>query len=91
MTRISIKKALISDAKVIAQLHYDAVHKTASQSYTKGILNDWSNEVTSDRISKLEETISKNPEGELMIVVEINNKIVGFGSIVPEKKELHAV
>ncbi len=88
---ITVRDAVVKDAEAIVQAHYSAVHQIASKDYPVEILNEWSPSNLSERIAKFERLIEGNSEGEIIVVAELDGKVVGFGSIVPDKKELRAV
>lgn len=90
LPKLTIRVARDEDAEAILQIHYAAVHEFGLRCYTQEILDEWSSEVNSIRIEKLRRTMIENPEGELWIVAESNEQIVGFGSIVPLNNELRA-
>lgn len=87
---IVVREAKLEDAELIVRAHYSAVHTTAKGHYAQSILDEWSPSVTPERIGKFENLI-KNPEGEIILVAELDGKVVGFGSIVPNKNELRAL
>jgi N-acetylglutamate synthase-like GNAT family acetyltransferase len=87
---ILIRNASEDDAAAIVQVHYDAVHVTASKDYDEAILKDWSG-LPDARIDRLQGQIISNPENTSMLVAEINGEIVGFGEIVSSTCELRAV
>lgn len=89
--KVSVRPATVEDAESIVRAHYSAVHKTAARDYPQDILDEWSPAVTAERIGKFESLVRDNPENEVIVVAEIDGKVIGFGSIVPAKNELRAV
>ncbi len=87
---ITVRRAAEADASAIVQIHYDAVHLTASKDYDDEILNDWSAQ-TANRVKELELQIASNPEDTDMFVAEIQGSVVGFGEIAANNNELRAV
>ncbi|MFC5649576.1 hypothetical protein ACFPYJ_10610 [Paenibacillus solisilvae] len=81
MKNILIEQATTDNAEAILNVHYDAVHKTASKYYPIEILENWSSAIDVSRLIKIKNAI----EGykEIMVVAKIEGTIVGFGSIVP--------
>lgn len=89
----AIRKATKTDAVGILRAHHAAVRITAAKDYDKDTLEEWSDWScdTDDRVARLEEQISNNPENTIMLVAEINGNIVGFGEVAPGIQELRAV
>ena len=88
---IFVREATVDDAVAIIQAHFSAVHKTVAKDYPQEILDEWSSDDFSQRVVKMKQIIENSPENEVLVVAEFDGKVVGFGSIVPEKKELRAV
>lgn len=89
--QISIRKATAADAESVLRVHFAAVHESASQSYDRAILEEWSPPVTPLKIAEFSDRFSRGLDGELMFVAVENDEVLGFGSIVPEICELRAV
>jgi|694.fasta_scaffold142799_4 putative acetyltransferase len=87
---LKIRGALQSDAQAIYEVHYEAVHKTAAADYELEILDEWSSNAA-NRVETLRTHIKDNPEQTVMIVAELDGRVVGFGEVVPSKNELRAV
>jgi putative acetyltransferase len=90
VTNTTVREATAEDARAIVQTHYDAVHTTAASDYELAVLDEWS-AVVDDRVTSMINQIEKNPDGSLMLVAELDGKIVGFGEIVAAQCELRAV
>lgn len=91
LMNIVVRDAKVEDAESIVTAHFSAVHQTAAKDYAQEILDEWSSSNLSERVAKMEQVIKNSPEGEVMIVAELDGRVVGFGSIVPKKNELRAV
>jgi putative acetyltransferase len=89
-TIVVVRQANVQDARDIVQTHYDAVHTTAAGDYEADILNEWSASVD-DRVASMTNQIEQNPDGSLMLVAELDGRVVGFGEIVAALCELRAV
>jgi N-acetylglutamate synthase-like GNAT family acetyltransferase len=85
-----IRDALESDAEGIISAHQNAVHVSAKLSYEQAILDEWS-PILSSRVLQMQEKLQNNPEGAIILVVESEGRIAGFGEIVPSQKELRAI
>ncbi len=85
-----IRDALKSDAEGIISAHQNAVHGSAQESYEQAILDEWS-PILSSRVLQMEEKLQNNPEKSIILVVESEGKIAGFGEIVPAQEELRAI
>ncbi len=85
-----IRDALESDAEGIITVHQNAVHVTAKDFYEQEILDEWS-PIFSSRTLLMQEKLEKNPENSIILVIESDGKIAGFGEIVPAQEELRAV
>jgi putative acetyltransferase len=88
--KIGIRAAVESDAAAIVKVHYEAVHRIASNDYEQDILNEWSTNSV-DRSTRLKTQISQNVDQTIMLVAEVDGTVVGFGEVVPDKGELRAV
>ncbi len=87
--RVLIRGARPVDAQAIIQVHFAAVHETASSFYPSAILAVWSREPDETRYQRIRETILG---GEVVVIVaEDQDGIAGFGCIVPKQNELRAV
>lgn len=87
---LKIRDAVESDALAIYEVHREAVHITASKDYDQAILDEWSSNAV-NRVDLLRAHILDNPDRTVMVVAELDGKVVGFGEIVPSKNELRAV
>ncbi len=85
-----IRDALESDAEGIIFVHQNAVHVTAKDFYEHEILDEWS-PILSGRVLQMQEKLENNPEKSIILVIESEGKIAGFGEIVPEEEELRAL
>jgi putative acetyltransferase len=77
------------DTGQVVKIHFDSVHKIASKDYPEKVLDDWSPQVNEKRIKQFIENDKKVKN--VALIAEIEGKIVGFGSLNPEKKEINAV
>jgi putative acetyltransferase len=87
--RVEIRPATIADAVAIIDLHFAAVHETAAACYPREVLDTWSPVPDEARYNRIRSAITKGEE--LFVVAEDGSKVVGFGSILPSRQELHAV
>lgn len=85
-----IRMACESDAESIISVHRNAVHVTAASFYTESILNDWSPE-NPERVIQMRAKLQVNPENTLILVIECDGVVAGFGEIAPQLEELRAV
>ena len=85
-----MREATVEDARAIIQAHHDAVHTTAARDYEADVLDEWSGAIN-DRVASMEDQIKNNPDGSLMLVAELDGKVVGFGEVVAAQRELRAV
>jgi putative acetyltransferase len=90
VTNVIVREASVEDARAIIQAHHDAVHTTAARDYEADVLDEWSGAIN-DRVLSMEDQIKRNPDGSLMLVAELDGKVVGFGEIVAAQCELRAV
>jgi len=79
----------VDDAQGILKAHSAAVLRTASRQYASDILTAWAAPLDADNVRRMAGIIAS--QSELVLVAEIEAKIVGFGSIVPKNSELRAV
>jgi len=89
MTRLSVRPAIVDDAQGILEAHSAAVHRTASRHYASDILTAWAAALDVDNVRRMAGIIASR--SELIVVAEVDAKIVGFGSIVPKNNELRAI
>lgn len=87
--KIAVREATVEDAPEIARTHQNSVHATGSKFYSKAICDEWSPVLSDKRIKGFADAIQSNVE--VMFVAEVENQIVGFGSIVPKNGELRSV
>lgn len=85
-----IRDAIEPDAEGIISAHQNAVHVTAKDFYEQEILDEWS-PMLSGRVFQMQEKLKNNPEKSIILVVESEGKIAGFGEIVPAQEELRAI
>jgi putative acetyltransferase len=86
---VNIRPAIVADAIAIIDLHFAAVHQTASSFYPPEVLNSWSTQPDETRYDHIRRALEK--EEELFVVAEDASGVIGFGSIVPLLQELRAV
>jgi GNAT superfamily N-acetyltransferase len=87
--RATVRPAVAADAVAIIDLHFAAVHRTASAFYSSEVLDSWSRQPDEARYQQIREVIAKGDE--LVLVAEDDSRVVAFGSIVPRLRELRAV
>jgi putative acetyltransferase len=79
------------DALPILETHRSAVRRNAAGAYSVAIIDEWAPAIiVPERVEAFAHWIER---GEELIVVATNpvGKVIGFGSIVPDKSELRAV
>jgi putative acetyltransferase len=86
---IKIRRATVSDAIAIAELHHAAVHQCGISFYPVEILDLWSPKPDERRIQRMRDSVV-SPD-EIVIVAEIDGVLGGFGTIVPAQEELRAL
>jgi putative acetyltransferase len=89
MNEVKLKLAEVSDAEDIINIHYSAVHEIAGSWYPEEIIQNWAMPKTPEKIKQLTDAIQGDEE--IFVVGRINDKIVGFGSIIAKRNELRAV
>lgn len=85
-----IRFAIESDAESIISIHQDAVHMTASASYDQSIVDGWSPR-DPERVKNMRIKLRDNPENTIILVIESDGVVAGFGEIAPQFEELRAV
>ncbi len=86
---VNIRPAIVADAIAIIDLHFAAVHQSASSFYPLEVLNNWSTQPDETRYDHIRRALEKGEE--LFVVAEDASGVIGFGSIVPLLQELRAV
>jgi putative acetyltransferase len=86
---VTIRPAIVDDARRILEAHSAAVHRTAAREYASDILVAWAAPLDVDNVQRMAGIIAS--QSELLLVAEIDGRVVGFGSIVPKNSELRAV
>lgn len=86
---VTVRPAVVADAEAIIDLHFAAVHRTASAFYSPAVLDGWSRRPGEARYQRMREVITGGDE--LVLVAAEASGIVAFGSIVPHLRELRAV
>lgn len=87
--QITIQPARSEDAVNILNVHYAAVHETAAPFYSKEVIQQWSPPLNNSRIERMQQVI-ENPD-EWLVVAQKEERVIGFGSIVPNYNELRAL
>jgi hypothetical protein len=85
----TVRLAVAADAVAIIDLHFAAVHRTASTFYSPEVLDSWSRRPDEARYLQMREIITGGDE--VILVAEDASEVVGFGSVVPRVRELRAV
>lgn len=85
----TVRPATVSDAKAIIDLHFAAVHRSASGFYSSAVLESWSRPPDEARYLRMRAIIAGGDE--LVLVAQVDSGVVAFGSIVPRLAELRAV
>ena len=86
---VTIRAAEVADAKSILEVHRSAVLVTAAPWYDFDTINAWAAPLEGDAINQMAAIITAG--SERILVATNGQRVVGFGSIVPEKRELRAV
>ena len=86
---ITIRTAEFGDARAILEVHRSAVLETAARHYDSNTLNAWAASLEDSAIDRMAKIITT--KHELILVAQSDERVVGFGSIVPESHELRAV
>jgi GNAT superfamily N-acetyltransferase len=89
MNQILVRTANPADAEAIIQVHYAAVHETASAFYPAEIIEDWSRTPDEARYQWMCQLITKGDD--IVIVAEGQPGVLGFGFIIPKSHELRAL
>jgi putative acetyltransferase len=84
-----VRPAVSRDAEAIIDLHFAAVHETASTFYPPEVLDHWSKPPDQATYQRMREIIAGGDE--LVLVAEDPSGVVAFGSIAPGLRELRAV
>jgi ribosomal protein S18 acetylase RimI-like enzyme len=86
---VQVRAAKPADAEAIIQVHYAAVHETASAFYPPEILEAWSGKPDEARYQWMRQMITKGDE--IVIVAESGSGILGFGLMIPKSRDLRAL
>lgn len=86
---LAIRPAIVDDAQRILEAHNAAVHRTAAGEYASDILAAWAAPLDAGNVQRMARIIAS--QSELLLVAEIDERVVGFGSIIPKNSELRAV
>ena len=86
---IEINLAKEEDAESIQKLHRASVRTNAGAFYSTEIIEAWAKPNTKEVIEKIKNAI-EDPKA-LLAVARLDEKVLGFGSVVPEENELRAV
>jgi len=84
-----IRPATAADANQIIDVHFAAVHVTASSSYPLGVLDDWSRQPDNDRYELMRQAIER--DDEVHVVAEEDSRVVGWGCVLPMLQEIRGV
>jgi putative acetyltransferase len=84
---IKVREMLKEDARVFLEVLHAAVRGIAAKDYPPEVVEDWAPlPVTEESV----ERVLANPDGEIRLVAEIDDVIVGIGSLVVANRELRA-
>jgi putative acetyltransferase len=84
---ISIRRMRNSDARAYLQVQRAAVRGIAAKDYPPAVIEQWAPlPITDEAIAE----VRTNRDNEIRVLAEINDEIVGMGSIIPTKNELRA-
>ena len=86
---LKIRAANEADVEPIAAVHYSAVHQLAAAWYSSAVLDAWSPTPSEARFRQFRQAISGGQE--TVYVAEREDRVVGFGSLVPELQQLRAL
>lgn len=86
---IVVRPASAADAPAIVDLHFAAVHETASVLYPAEVITRWAKLPDEMRFQQVRDAISQ--ADELLVVAEKISEVIGFGSIISRLQELRAV
>jgi putative acetyltransferase len=87
----SLRRGLPGDARAILEAHRSAVRGTASAYYSQAVIDEWGAVyLAPERITNFERWIERGEE-VIVVAVDFTDKVIGFGSIVPNNSELRAV
>jgi ribosomal protein S18 acetylase RimI-like enzyme len=89
MKSIDIEYATPHDVESIIQVHYRAVHESASAYYSKEILDNWSGPLSPERIARLAKALA-NPK-TIFLVAREQEKVVGMGIVDLDRNYLGAI
>jgi putative acetyltransferase len=89
MPNASLRPYELDDTETILRIHWQAVHQTAAPYYSKDILDEWSPDVSAERIARF--IGAQDREKEIILIAEYGGTAAGFGAIVPELEALRAV
>lgn len=89
VSRVQVRAAIPVDAEAIIQVHYAAVHETASAFYPPEIIEAWSRKPDEARYQWMREMITK--VDVIVIVAEAEAGILGFGHMILESRDLRAL
>lgn len=86
-----LRRGRPSDALPILEAQRSAIRGTAASAYSPSVINEWGPETIAPK--RVENFMRWIELGEELIVVAVdsNEHIIGFGSIVPRNSELRAV
>jgi putative acetyltransferase len=86
-----LRRGLPADARAILEAHRSAVRTTAATHYSQAIIDEWAPvHVAPGRVKTFEQWIERGEE-LIVVAVDSDETVVGFGSIVPSNSELRAV
>lgn len=91
MPRFLLRRGRPSDALPILEAQRSAIRGTAASAYSPTVIDEWAPQTIARK--RVEDFMRWIELGEELIVVAVdsNEHIIGFGSIVPRNSELRAV
>jgi Acetyltransferase (GNAT) domain len=86
---LTIRPAVLRDAKTMMEVHRQAVFAKAAGHYSRAILETWAPGATANRVVQVEHEIAD--PAFIVLVAEAAGDLIGFAMAIPTKGELRAV
>lgn len=86
---ITVRPYQPGDERVVAEVHYAAVHGLAGEHYPADLLDEWSVPVTDERVARQE--AHRSTSAEILFLADVEGEVVAFSGLDPASGEVTAV
>src|SRR5687768_851355 len=83
---VTVRPLGVNEEQTFLEIHTRSVRGLAAPYYTSGVIDAWILPITDKTLADL----SRNPDGEIRLIAELDGEPVGLGALVVGNEELRA-